>query len=155
MSHLYIVNHYTESLSSIAISLGKHRDFFSHMKRNTPEMFSYLMEIGCGNIETGMKKYCSESLMLKKDTTRMYYELLENRSISRFYRDIKKHIRYKNKHSFMSSLRHNVTFTHDDGKFMPFDTFCEYKKIIKIYKTWMEKNFTPIQKQKIKQMYEY
>ncbi|MGW8169692.1 MAG: hypothetical protein ACWGHH_06775 [Sulfurovaceae bacterium] len=85
-----------------------------HIKNKNVEKYKYICSLGNGDFRQGLIKYRVISAKIKESCAKMYFELLEKRQISSFY---KKHCAelYSSEVSFSTSLSR---FLFNDDKFL-------------------------------------
>ncbi len=139
------------SLSEIATRLGKHKDFFVHVKRNTPKLYRLMSIYGKGNLYAGAILYFEAVERIRADLASMHYELSSCKSITRFFRETKEANPYKNSESLRSTIETSA-FTLTD-RAMRFHAYTSSRKLLRLYSEWKELGYTEYEKNTIKEMY--
>lgn len=107
----------------LSIEADKKSNFLAVVKSTNIKKYNYLKK-------TGIRQFLKKTNDLSNDIASMYYELIEERRITDFYKDHMTHI-FSSTQSFATGIS-NIAFTvrrHD----MDFNAFIKWKKVIKIY----------------------
>lgn len=121
-----------------ALSLGKHENYFTHAKRNTPSLFRMMMIRGKGNLHKGARAYFDAEKRVRNDIGDMYYGLVEEHSSTKFFNDTREENPYASSGSMITTMQ-QTAFTITE-KTMRLAAYRKSVKLLKLYKAWREEN---------------
>lgn len=137
--------------SQIALKLGKHVDFFTHVKRNSPKLYRLMRIYGRGCLYTGAKAYFEAIGRMRMDLAQMYYELDTCTCFYRFFMETEEDNPYKNVQSFVSTLETSAfNTTERTGRF---DGYVSGKRLLRVYEEWKKTGYTKEEQRYIREMH--
>ena len=139
------------SLCKASRDLGKHPDFFTHVKRNTPKLHRLMSIYGRGNLFAGAEAYFKATERIREELANMYYELSSCKCFTRFFNDTKEKNPYIHVGSLNATLKSSAFTTTDRA--MRFHGYVSSRKLLGLYTAWKEKGYTEDEKRVIREMY--
>jgi len=117
-----------------ALSLGKHENYFTHAKKNTPALFRLMMIKGKGNLHAGASAYFEAERRVRIELGDMYYGLTDTKSTMKFFKDTKEDNPYMNYSSMINTIV-QTAFSITE-KTMRLAAYRKSVKLLKLYNAW-------------------
>lgn len=118
--------------------LQQDKDFLYNIKRSDPRLQRWVLLQGQGNVTIGVAIYLDAIEDIKQELAEIYYELTDLKMFSKFFRESKCDMFYKNSRSMLTAISKIISRNYE--KTMRYKSYARVRKIVNMYNEWREKN---------------